>query len=79
MDKISYKEFMIEAAPYQLPQSGEWAMRVNIWRDRGSHKNGKPFYAMNTFKTKEEAIPHCLAIGRQIIDGTIKYWNIDDL
>ena len=79
MENISYKGFLIEAAPYQLAQSGEWAMQVNIWRDRGSHTNGKPFYAKNTFKTKEEAIPHCLAIGQQIIDGTIENSNIDDL
>ena len=79
MDKISYKKFLIEAVPYQLAESGEWAMQVNIWRDRGSHTNGKPFYAKNTFKTKKEAIAHCLAIGRQIIDGTIKNCHIDDL
>ena len=79
MDNISYKGFLIEATPYQLAESGEWAMQVNIWRDRGTHKNGKPFYAKNTFKTKEEAIPHCLAMGRQIIDSTIENCKIDDL
>ena len=79
MDKISYKKFLIEAVSYQLAESGEWAMQVNIWRDRGSHTNGKPFYAKNTFKTKEEAIAYCLAIGRQIIDGRVKNCTLDDL
>jgi len=79
MDKIPYKGYLIEADPYQLAESGEWTMRVNIWRDRGSHINEKPFYAKNRFKRKEEAIGHCFELGKQIIDGRIENCNVDDL
>jgi hypothetical protein len=70
---------VIEAAPYQLAECGEWAMEVHIRRDQGSHMNKKPFYAKNKFKTKEEAIRHCLEFGKQIIDGRIENCNVDDL
>jgi hypothetical protein len=79
MDEISYEGYLIEAAPYQLAESGEWAMQVNIWRDRGSHRNEKPFCAKNTFKTKEEAISHCLEFGKQILDGKVENCTVDDL
>jgi len=79
MGKITYKGYLIEAAPYQLAESGEWTMQVNIYRDRGSQISEKPFSAKNRFKTKEEAIPHCFEFGKQIIDGKIENCNVDDL
>lgn len=79
MDEIFYKGYLIKAAPYQLAESGEWAMQVNILRDHGIHINEKPCSAKNTFKTKEESIRHCLNFGKQIVDGEIETCTVDDL
>jgi hypothetical protein len=47
--------------------------------DRGNAINAKAFYAKDRFKTKDEAIPHCFEVGKQIIDGRIANCNVDDL
>ena len=79
MEEVAYKGYLIQAIPYQLAESGEWTIRIEIWRDRGNAINAKAFYAKNRFKTKEEAIPHCFEIGKQIVDGRIANCNVDDL
>ena len=79
MDEMPYKGYLIEATPEQLAESGEWAIRVCIWRDRGSHTNEKIYSAGNRFKTEEEAIPRCFEFGKQVIDGKIANCTVDDL
>lgn len=67
MDSIVYKSLVIEAKPYQLRDSTEWAINI-IVRDNNSEKQ---FAAANTYPTKEEAIIHCFNFGRKVIDGQI--------
>jgi hypothetical protein len=67
MDKMSYNGYEIMAVPYQLADSGEWA--VNIIMHHSDQVASRQFSASNTFKTRQEAIQHCFAFGQQIIDG----------
>lgn len=70
-DRIRYKEFEIEAAPYQLADSKKWTIQVNLWEHAGDGSKCTPYYASNTFESKEEAIKHCFIFGKKIIDGEI--------
>ena len=79
MDSVSYKGYLIQAAPYQLADSGEWTINISIWHDTGSAINIRNFSAANTFKTKEEAFQHCINFGRQIIDGKFENCTVTDL
>lgn len=74
-----YKGYIIEAAPYQLSNSMEWTINICIRRDTGDHISKKNFSVANTFKTKEEAIQHCIDFGRWIIDGEIENCTVTDL
>lgn len=75
MCSVSYKGYLIVPAPYQLTGSGGWTTRIYISRHTGPDVIEQNFSAGNTFKTRQEAIPHCIEFGRQIIDGGFD--NID--
>jgi hypothetical protein len=77
--EIQYKDFTIEAAPYQLADSGKWAMQVYIRRHIGGSVKSKPFYTGITFDTKEEATRHCVEFAKNIIDGRYPNCSVDDL
>ena len=77
--EIQYKDFIIQATPYQLADSGKWAMQVYIRRDTGDSVRSRPFSAANTFDTKDEATVHCINFGKQIIDGQVAGCTVDDL
>ncbi len=79
IDSVPYKGYLIQAAPYQLADSGEWTINISIWHDTGSAVNIRNFSAANTFKTKEEAVQHCINFGRQIIDGKSEDCTVTDL
>ena len=79
MNDIPYKGFLIVPTPYQLADSGKWAMQVYIRHDTGNTVTDKPFSAGNTFETKEEATRHCLEFAKQIIDGQHSDCSVDDL
>lgn len=79
MDSVPYKGYLIQAAPYQLADSSEWTINISIWHDTGTAINIHNFSAANTFKTKEEAIQHCINFGRQIIDGKFENCTVTDL
>ena len=71
MSTVSYKGFSINASPHQHPDSMEWNINICIIRDKGFQVAERNFHAANTYKTKEEAILHCIEFGRRIIDGEI--------
>lgn len=79
MDSLFYKGYRIQAAPYQLADSGEFTVNISIWHNTGRAVNIRNFSAANTFKTKEEAIQHCINFGRQIIDGKFENCTVTDL
>jgi hypothetical protein len=78
MDLAPYKGFLIEAAPYQLADSGEFTLNISIFHHTGDAVNIRNFSVGNTFKT-EEAIQHCIEFGWQIIDGEIQNCTVNDL
>lgn len=71
-DRIRYKELEIEASPYQLADSKKWTIQVNILKHAGDGSKCTPYYAANTFDSKDEAIKHSYIFGKKIIDGEIK-------
>lgn len=77
--RIYYKGYVISAAPYQLAETGKWAIKVNIEKHTATGVKSRPFIASNTFDTKEEAVEQCLIYGQNIIDGGVKGLSIDDL
>lgn len=77
VDSAFYKGYIIQAAPYKLADSGEFTINISILHNTGSDINARNFSAVNTFKTKEEAIQHCINFGRQIIDGDFELENSD--
>ncbi len=79
IDSVFYKGYRIQAAPYKLTDSGEFKVNISIWRDTGSSVNIRNFSAANTFKTKEEAIAHCINFGQQIINGEFENCSVTDL
>ncbi len=79
MEAVPYKEFTIRPGPMQLADSLEWTVNVYIERDTGNMTVQRNFSAANTFKTKEEAIAHCINFARQIIDGQAKGMSVSDM
>ncbi len=79
MDKMSYNGYEIMAVPYQLADSGEWTVNVVISKHRTDAVVSRQFSAGEKFRTKQEAIQHCFAFGRQIIDGESESCAVVDL
>jgi len=78
-DRVRYKEFEIEAAPYQLTELKKWKLNINIWKHKGYESVVRNFGASNTFDSKEEAIKHCFDFGIKIIDGKIENLTVMDM
>ncbi len=67
---VSHGNFIMQAIPDFLADSGEWRGKVQIMRKNGSKI--QPFTILeNTFKTEEEAIRCSLEYGSLIIDRLI--------
>jgi hypothetical protein len=79
VDTITYKGYEIQAVPYRLAESGDWAMKIIILHHRGDAVTTRDFYAHNRFKTENDAIQHCFDFGKKIIDGQIPNCSINDL
>ncbi len=79
MDMVRYKDFEIQAAPYQLADSGQWQMNLHIIRHREGETKSRNFSSANSYKTREEAAQHCFQLGRQIIDGQLSGHSVADL
>jgi len=79
MCETPYKDYIIRPAPLQLADSGEWNMELYIVKDNGNEIRERKFSAGNTFKTRDEAIRHCINFGKQIIDGQSENCTVTDL
>jgi len=79
MDVVSYKDFEINAAPYQLTESGEWTLNVYITLHKTGETVERNFSAADHFKTREEAVTHCHNFGRLVIDGKVKDCSVADM
>jgi len=78
-DMIEYKGYGIEASPYQIAESGNWKVNINIWERKNSQLVIKPISTSNIFPTKEEAIKYCFDFGMKIIDGNIENLTVVDM
>ena len=79
MDVMTYNGYEIKAVPHQLAESEEWTVNIIILKHHSDQVASRPFSASNTFKSRDEAVKHCFAFGRQIIDGKSKNCNVADL
>ncbi len=74
-----YKGYEIQAAPYQLVNSGKWEVNLCIFHDRGYETRSRGFASANSFKAQDEAVARCFSFGKQIIDGKIENYTVDGL
>lgn len=79
MDTISYKDYQIHAAPYELADTSEWTIDIQISVERDSETIFRKFSAGNTFESKDGAIQHCFNFGKKIIDGEVPECTVSDL
>jgi hypothetical protein len=79
MDGMTYNGYEIKAIPYQLADSEEWTVNITILKHRSDNVASRQFSASNTFKSRDEAVKHCLAFGQQIIDGKSNNCTVADL
>lgn len=76
--EMIYKEYVIRPAPLPLTD-GRWNHEVYVVRDRGYEVVERKFYSAATFAMRAEAVVHCIAFGKQIIDGRVPNCSADDL
>ncbi len=79
MESFLYEDYVIVPQPHELRKSGHWTVNIRIERHVHGTLNAKPFYASNTFPTREGAVRRCVAFGKQIIDGQVQGCTVDDL
>lgn len=79
MDGMTYNGYEIRAVPHQLADSGEWTVNIVILKHHSDQVASRQFSASNTFKSRDEAVKHCFAFGRQIIDGKSEKCSVKDL
>ena len=75
----AYKGYEIQAAPYQLADSGKWEVNLYIFHDRGDEVRSRGFSSANSFKAQDKAIAVCFYAGKQIIDGKIENCTVKGL
>lgn len=79
MNGIPYKGYLIRPSPLQLADSNEWSLELYIGKDKDGNAAWRKFSAANTFKTKEEAVKHCINFGKLVIDGKAENCTVGDL
>ncbi len=79
IQNATYKAYEIQAAPYQLPDSGEWEINIRIFHDRGDEMRSRQFSSANSFKARNEAVACCFSFGKQVIDGKIECCTVEGL
>ena len=79
MERVVYKGYVIQAAPYPLAESKHW--KINLYIEKHDHRgvNVRNFFADNSYPTRDEAVGHCVNLGQQIIDGEAEGLSVDDL
>lgn len=78
MTILLYKDYEIDAIAEQLADSAGWRSLVNIYAHMGDRNTDKPFETPEIHETQEEAIRFGLNFGKQIIDGELKGYSIED-
>jgi hypothetical protein len=73
--KVRYQNFIINAVPDQLADTGEWTTHLYIEHYSDYKFWSMPFTGEKTFQTKDEAIQNCFILGEQIIDGNVDNCN----
>jgi len=87
---VPYKGYSIRPAPQRIAKvyggtpeaqsrAGKWQLRIFISKGEGGGSREKEFNAANAYKSKKEAIHHCIEYGKQIIDGKSQNFKVDDL
>ncbi len=78
MDNITYKGLTIRALPFHL-KGDKWNTYLVIRVERYEKTAHRQFSAPETFRTREEAVAHCLRFGMDIIDGKVEGCTVEDL
>jgi len=75
MTSTRYKGFSIQTRSYQTHASRQWTVDLEI------HRNGrrKAFSLTEHYATERQADERCTSLGRQIIDGRITGWSVDNM
>lgn len=79
MDEAMYKGYIIHATPMQRADTSEWTMQITIAKHHKNEVRERIYYAGNCYKTREEAVMHCLNFGRQVIDGDAVNCSVEGL
>jgi hypothetical protein len=75
MSTISYKGFQIEARAYQLHETKQWTVDIEI-RRKGRTRS---FSSPDRYATEQEAVAQSFEFGRRIIDGKVPECSVDHL
>ena len=78
IEKLSYKDYYLRPAPLLLAD-GRWNHVVYVGRDRTHETIERKFFSASSFETREEAVAHGYAYGKQIVDGEVPNCSVDDL
>ena len=79
MNEMSeYRGYFLEPQPLRIPGTDQCEISVEI-HSSPTGVSSKPFYDGKFTGTEEEAVNHCLAFGKRIIDGQVKNCSIRDL
>ncbi len=72
------KGFTIRALPFHL-KGDKWSTYLVIRVERYEKIAHRQFSAPETFRTREEAVTHCLQFGMDIIDGRVEGCTVEGL
>lgn len=81
MSSVEYNGYELSPAPYQLPETDEWEVRVSITRhhDARGESLEKTVTASNRAGSREEAERSAIEFGKEIVDGKHGDVSLDDL
>ncbi len=75
MSRVSYKGFHIRARSYQLHDTRQWTVDLEIER-KGRVRS---FSLGERYATEGEAVARCVEFGRRIIDGAVPGCSVEHL
>lgn len=75
MSTVRYRGFDIVARPYQIAETGEWTVDLQIRRN----DRFRTFTVNEHYASEEEAEAQCVGLGRRIVEGRVKGWSVDPL
>lgn len=75
MATVRYRGFDIVSRPYQISESGQWTVDLQIRRN----DRFRDFGVTEHYPSEEEAERQCIGLGRRIIEGRVKGWSVDPL